>query len=57
MKKYMPEAGIEPGTFRTTVHCPSRRHEVGTSILMKKMNVYYCKGDKSISPHADQDFF
>ena len=28
-------------------------HGVGESKLTKKLNVYNCKGDKSIPPHAN----
>ena len=49
----MPEAGLEPGTIRSTVH--SLNHyatKEDTFKLMKELKVYNCKGDKSIPPHA-----
>ena len=52
-KKYMPQAGLEPGTTRSTVHCLIRyATKEDTLKLMKKLKLYNCKGDKSIPPHA-----
>ena len=49
----MPEAGLEPGTIRSTVHCLIHyATKEDTLNLMKKLKVYNCKGDKSIPPHA-----
>ena len=52
-KNYMLEAGLEPGTLRSTVHCLIRyATKEDTLILMNKLKMYNCKGDKSIPPHA-----
>ena len=52
-EKIMPEAGLEPGTTRSTVHCLIHyATKEDTLNLMKKLKVYNCKGDKSIPPHA-----
>ena len=52
-QKHMPKAGLEPGTIRSTVHCLIHyATKEDTLILMKKLKVYNCKGDKSIPPHA-----
>ena len=52
-KKYMPEAGLEPGTIRSNVHCLFHyATKEDTFNLMKELKVYNCKGDKSIPPHA-----
>ena len=49
----MPEAGLEPGTIRSTVHCLIHyATKEDTFNLMKELKVYNCKGDKSIPPHA-----
>ena len=30
-----------------------RTKALSTALLLKKLNVYNCKGDKSVPPHAD----
>ena len=49
----MPEAGLEPGTIRSIVHCHIHyATKEDTFNLMKELKVYNLKGDKSIPPHA-----
>ena len=52
-KKYMPQAGLEPATTRSTVQCLIHyATKEDTSDKIKKLKLYNCKGDKSIPPHA-----
>ena len=47
----MPEAGLEPGTIKSTVHCLIH-YATKEATLMINLKAYNCKGDKSTPPHA-----